>query len=377
MGNVTKPILLDETGQAMVAVLQAMNGTLGAGLLKSAPEITDFHQIQTYVRLGVAEQIFPVGTQFIVFKKNNKADTVLKYHVDVVAHNHHFLSKNGANTAEYSMTIQFHELFETNMMFDQTELAYALTADTALADWKTYYTRSGAEGSYTYTAVASPAAADIASYYEKNNADRAQYGSNNWRESAMRQWLNSDKAAGEWWAAQTIWDVKPDYADNTAGFLTLLRDAVDAEGCTWLDILKPVTIQTVLNTVKNPDNSSYYLDADADGVRSSARKAYDITEDVVFLPSAAEVFENQPNDGTVMPYYRDFSDFSNPTSWDSGKDSNRIKYPASGGAAGRWRLRSPHTAISRLVRPVSPTGHVLSSTANHSGVGLAPLAVIY
>lgn len=43
---------------------------------------------------------------------------------------------------------------------------YALTSDVALASGKTYYTRSGSEGSYTYQPVASPDVEDIGSYYE-------------------------------------------------------------------------------------------------------------------------------------------------------------------------------------------------------------------
>ena len=43
---------------------------------------------------------------------------------------------------------------------------YALTTDTAIDSGKTYYTRSGSDGAYTYTAVKSPAVGSIASYYE-------------------------------------------------------------------------------------------------------------------------------------------------------------------------------------------------------------------
>ena len=43
---------------------------------------------------------------------------------------------------------------------------YAITKDTALTSGKTYYTQSGTEGSYTYTAVATPDVANIDAYYE-------------------------------------------------------------------------------------------------------------------------------------------------------------------------------------------------------------------
>lgn len=47
------------------------------------------------------------------------------------------------------------------------DLAYIKTVDTALVTGKTYYTRSGSEGAYTYTAVEEPAVANIGTYYEK------------------------------------------------------------------------------------------------------------------------------------------------------------------------------------------------------------------
>lgn len=51
--------------------------------------------------------------------------------------------------------------------FAPAAAVYTKTTDTALVTGKTYYTRSGTEGAYTYTAVASPDVSDIATYYEK------------------------------------------------------------------------------------------------------------------------------------------------------------------------------------------------------------------
>jgi hypothetical protein len=46
---------------------------------------------------------------------------------------------------------------------------YALTQDVALVATKTYYTRGGSAGAYTYTKVATPDVSDIATYYELTN----------------------------------------------------------------------------------------------------------------------------------------------------------------------------------------------------------------
>lgn len=46
------------------------------------------------------------------------------------------------------------------------DITYELTKDTAINTNKVYFTRSGSEGAYKYTAVASPAVGSIATYYE-------------------------------------------------------------------------------------------------------------------------------------------------------------------------------------------------------------------
>ena len=52
-----------------------------------------------------------------------------------------------------------------------------------------------------------------------NSIDRVFLGSNNWIESAMRQYLNSDKAAGNVWTPQTVFDRPPSWAGTASGFL--------------------------------------------------------------------------------------------------------------------------------------------------------------
>ncbi len=54
--------------------------------------------------------------------------------------------------------------------FEPAVASYKKTEDEAVVSGKTYYTRSGSEGSYVYSSVAEPATADIATYYEKTAA---------------------------------------------------------------------------------------------------------------------------------------------------------------------------------------------------------------
>lgn len=57
-------------------------------------------------------------------------------------------------------------LVDDGMPVTEIASAYAKTSDTALAEGKTYYTRSGSSGNYVYTPVENPDVANIGSYYE-------------------------------------------------------------------------------------------------------------------------------------------------------------------------------------------------------------------
>lgn len=55
------------------------------------------------------------------------------------------------------------------------------------------------------------------------NTDRKNNGNNRWAYSNVRQFINSDGEAGEWYVAQHEYDVQPNYA-NQAGFLNAFTD---------------------------------------------------------------------------------------------------------------------------------------------------------
>lgn len=100
-----------------------------------------------------------------------------------------------------------------------------------------------------------------------NAISRAVYGSGRWSQSAMRQWLNSEAAAGAWWTAQNPWDRPPAAAATLNGFLW---------GCSedFLSVLEPVEVVTALNTVEGYDTDR------------------ETTLDRIFLPSLQEMHVN-------------------------------------------------------------------------------------
>ena len=176
-----------------------------------------------------------------------------------------------------------------------------------------------------------------------NYTHRIRYGSNNWKESAIRQYLNSAASAGSVWSPKTEFDRPPSWASSTAGFMKDL----DTE---FLSVVGTVTKRTARNTV-----------TDGGG--------YDDTEDKFFLLSRSEVFagkENSIDEGDPYPYYSLGSDYSSPN---GGADSNRIKYRS--GSAQYWWLRTPDSGSGYIVRGLGPTGSLYSGSAYDSS-GVAP-----
>lgn len=177
-----------------------------------------------------------------------------------------------------------------------------------------------------------------------NSENRTRYGSNNWFESSLRQWLNSDKDAGAWWEPKTNFDKPTDISID--GFLK----GIDPS---FLSVIGNVTKKTQLSVSDNYDL-----------VTSSER---------FFLLSRPEVYggpEHETNgaDGNVYPYYDEKnSDLTVP---DTEPDSNRIKY-INGMASYQW-LRTSNISDSYRIRYISSTGSLgISGARNRYNVAPA------
>lgn len=177
-----------------------------------------------------------------------------------------------------------------------------------------------------------------------NSVNRRAYGSNNWQQSAMRQWLNSDAAANKWWQKQTAFDMRANYA-STDGFL----NGIDAD---FFSVLGAVDITTAKNTV-------YEVDATGGSY---------VTRDKVFCASQTEVGLGNNGgiaEGGVMGLY------------DGAAATDRIKYDiASPTAARYWWLRSPHVQNASSERLITSAG-ALSSDNSSRGNNMAACCVIY
>ena len=172
-----------------------------------------------------------------------------------------------------------------------------------------------------------------------NSIQRALLGSNNWSQSAARQYLNSNKAAGAYWTPKTKWDRPPAYVASTAGFLK----GLDGD---FVSVLGKVIKTTSQNTVTDGGG----------GIQS---------EELVFLPSRSEIYGSAEitgvNEGAIYDYYKNAT------------DADRIKYQ--GTAARNWWLRTPYASGAHGVRTVVTSG-ALNGYYAYSAYGLAPACCI-
>ena len=79
-----------------------------------------------------------------------------------------------------------------------------------------------------------------------NNMQRSAYGYNRWSQSALRQRLNSAAAAEAWWSPQNPYDRRPTQLATMRGFMAGFDEG-------FLNIIKPVKVTTLLNTVSDSD----------------------------------------------------------------------------------------------------------------------------
>ena len=365
--------------------MDVMNENLAkiAAAVGSQVDISTWEGIQKAVRSGIAKDILPVGTQLAV--NHSVYGTRL---FDVVAHDY---LKSIHDENAHTMTIQQHDLLP-GTQFDASEAFYSAEAELPAGTYNftlaTAYS-SWAEGTYQFTLtnpVPKGGQLDISGYVDTamtalqvrsyanqtttnttesvaitagsggtnlgtfgeglNHSNRVSYGSNNYKESAMRQFLNSSAAAGSVWTPQTKFDRPPSWLTSLAGY----KNGLDQD---FLAVVGKVVLPcSANNTYEAPDSSI-------------AKGAKYTLNDEFYLASAREIFNTNSDvadDSKVFPFY------------EGAGNTDRIKYRD--GAAANWCLRTPISWNASHVRLVdSDDGAMYNHVAAYS-FGLAPACTI-
>lgn len=324
--------------------------------------ITNWKDVQRVVRMGIADKIFKVGDQFLA--EYNGAPIVW----DVIGINHDIPTDKNF---QHSLTIQAHDCI-MNCQWDAPEALYY--AATALAPSKHIFEIDSGKYEFTTTLEvpeggqvyvyswddgyiplkARTYAADRVTVIEDditvststdsptlnpvNHQQRARYGSNNYLESNIRDWLNSE-AEQYIWTPKTNFDRPSTGAPYTGpGFLKLLDPELAA-------VIGKVNKQVARNTLTDGGGQ-------------------DLFSDKVFLLSRVEAglgTEGTTDGEEVYSYY------------DGIENAGRIKLL--NGSPRSWWLRSPNVSNANNARGVGTSG-VVSGSGASSSHGLAPACCI-
>ncbi len=355
-------IVNDFSGGTDVPLSAEMGKTLNTRVevLEEFNPLESWEDVQTAVRAGVIGQYLPIGSQIVAewngtpvvwevigIDHDTPTDTDFTHSLTIQAKD---CLMNAVFSAAQALYHAVEGLSAGSHIFTLSGAQYTFTSTEPIPEGGLIIVTAWGEGSYVPTTVRT-LDADRVTIIEsslavtpttgedtlviENTATRIRYGSNNYIESAIKQWLNSD--AENWvWESKTLYDRPSSY--TTEGFLKLLDPELVA-------VIGSVEKQVARNTVSDGGGQ-------------------DIFSDKVFLLSRKEMFGD--NEGTVTgesvyPF------------WDGSSNADRIKTLS--GSARWWWLRSPLVTDTHRPRTVSTSGAGNSSSA-FGALGLVPACVI-
>lgn len=193
---------------------------------------------------------------------------------------------------------------------------------------------------------------------ELNHFQRAYRGNNSWKQSMLRQYLNSALGAGEWWTKQGKWGRASSFVNSCHGYLAGFPKE-------FLDVLRPVKVCTARDEV--------------------ASGGVDVTYDLFFPISLQEMnISPQSSDveGEALPYWKDVAKGVSGLN-DDGTFKSYTDYPdlrtfgLNAKTTGRYCwLRSASTDSETYVWYVGSSGVVASDYSTVCHISCAPACVI-
>ncbi len=330
-----KSILLDETFSDK---MNTLNGLVGALVKENAPTSVNWEYLEELAISGIFGNLYDIGTTFSEPWKDgnteytfpwmlqhlgsveledgetleNRPFLQLKYATPYgvqFSHPRAFLAcPDGLSAGTYYFTIE--SSWGSNVSAGDV-VCFTTTVDVpaggriagcyyapdqAKSNWRIYtYKADGKTILETLTPTFSVSGTSLGTqkYNTRNgNINSLQemaFGWNRWKYSAIRQWLNSEKATGAWWSAQDEWDIAPDQLTSKPGFLYYYRALADDSSATEADRLNA---QRFLESIKATKVITY-----VNTVQDGGSDDYDITYDRVFIPSLEQMYINPQHSG--------------------------------------------------------------------------------
>ncbi len=203
---------------------------------------------------------------------------------------------------------------------------------------------------------------------EAGNADanRVSSGSNRYRTSNLRQWLNSGGLANAWFTAQNLTDGTANTNNHDAPPIDANMNQptgyYDKDG--FLNCFSTQELASILNTTLTVAKNTV-----TDGGSSES------VTDKIFLPSTTEVGlanENSIAEGSLLPLFSDATSRLTYLTQQAFSNTLSASKPTAIGNAWYWRLRTPDSSNSYNVRLVHTDGSLNSSNAYYGIVGVRP-----
>lgn len=339
-------IITDTTLQGIKTELQRRNTILTeiAGLFPAG----QWESIQANVRAGLAPTLYPVGTELTTPYSNNGFTGEFVW---VVLDNNRTATMEDGTTRPGLWLGAKYGTHET-LQYDAAEGTPA-TEETAQSG--VYYcgvTGSGPTGTYTLLELSAGDAIPYSSYTSVlkspiQNAGIFKDGYNRYRDCAMRQWLNSAEAAGDWWTATHAGDNAPAEASTIDGFMA----GFDED---FLAVIQPAKVQAIADS----------------STSGGAGGAVDVLYDRFWLQSLEEVYgapQTAGPEGPYFPYWKNVTGMNSPSNGTISSTNDARKIPKLGtttAALIRIRTVSKWTCYNQW--QVNKEGYISNNTARNS-----------
>ena len=330
-----------------------------------ASQMTDMSpkQLQAIAESGKADEFFNIGDEIIIpWTDNAETEPVTYQYPFVVAHIGDCYDENDVKH-ENAIWLMAKYATPKAITFDASEgIEVDLSQEpNALEGW--YYYGQGNDGIHNKLDLnvgdAIPTTYTTIRKCGIDSVPVLNFGYSRWRDSAYRQWLNSDVEKNEgWWSAQHFGDQPPEISQtNLPGWLNGFTEE-------WKSIFKPVLINTACNTPID-------------------QGVIDTTYDKFFLPSIEQVYgipQVKNVEGEYWEYWKNETGLTEPSYGTSSNPNDARKIPSIAnptGSAVNCRLRSAYLTTGHGVWYMQLQGRFIGTSMAYLAFNAQPSCVIY